>query len=203
MGQNELFIMTDQALNGVVSQIPDDKWSLPIPGWFKVGRAQEDMTLRRIINYHAYDDAWVPDILSGKTMEEADKSKYDGDLLGDDPKGNFAALVEAACQAVAKDYDPERLTHLTYGDFPAKEYLRHITSFRFFRIYDISKLIGILPKIPEDMVQAMWDQTRPSVEEWRKMGVYGPEIKVAGDASLEDRLMGLVGREPAARNEPN
>ncbi|MDE2314210.1 MAG: acyl-CoA dehydrogenase family protein, partial [Elusimicrobia bacterium] len=47
--------------------------------------------LREVINYHAYDDAWVPDMLAGSTMEAAGADKFDGDLLGDDPVGNFEA----------------------------------------------------------------------------------------------------------------
>jgi hypothetical protein len=49
------------------------------------------MTLRRIINYHAYDDAWVPEVLAGKTIAEVGM-KWDGDLLGDHPRLNFAGI---------------------------------------------------------------------------------------------------------------
>ena len=46
-------------------------------------------TLREIIGYHAYDDAWVPDMLAGRTMDEVGQDAFKGDLLGDDPKGSF------------------------------------------------------------------------------------------------------------------
>ena len=55
-----------------------------------------------MINYHAYDDSWVPDMLAGRTMEQAGKDKFDGDLLGTRPKDSFAAIVERACRAAER-----------------------------------------------------------------------------------------------------
>jgi hypothetical protein len=53
--------------------------------------------LREIVNYHAHDDAWVPDMLAGRTMDEAGRGKFDGDLPGEDPRARFALIVEKAC----------------------------------------------------------------------------------------------------------
>lgn len=44
----------------------------------------------------------------------------------------------------------------------------------------------------------MWDELLPEVENWRQMGVYGPAVPVPDDAPLQDRLLGLVGRDPHA-----
>ncbi|HUD11331.1 MAG TPA: TIGR03086 family protein [Candidatus Saccharimonadia bacterium] len=168
---------------------------MALPDWFQVGRTQEHPTLKVIVNYHAYDDAWLPDVLKGKTAAEVG-SKFDGDLLGDDPKGKFAKLVEAAIGAVQTCDDLARIVHLSYGDFPVREYLKHITSFRGFRSYDIARLIGADTTLPPDLVQGLWDKIGPKVEQWRGMGVYGPAVPVPADAPLQDRLLGMVGRNP-------
>jgi hypothetical protein len=42
----------------------------------------------------------------------------------------------------------------------------------------------------------MWDELAPEAEAWRAMGVYGPAVAVPDDASLQDRLLALSGREP-------
>src|SRR5919199_813370 len=97
MNEPEIFVLADQAMNHVVSQIRDDQWDMQMPPSFARRDRDTIPTLREIINYHAYDDAWVPDMLAGKTMEEAGQDKFQGDLLGDDPRGNFAAIVEKAC----------------------------------------------------------------------------------------------------------
>jgi uncharacterized protein (TIGR03086 family) len=191
--EQEVFILADQALKAVVDQIRDDQWDLVV---------RDDMTrtpgitLRQIINYHAYDDAWVPDVLAGKTKEEVG-DRYDGDLLGDHPKLNFASIAETAVLAVGDFDDPDRVVHLSYGDWPAREYLKHITSFRGLRAHDIAKFIGVDPTLPPDLVQGLWEEIAPSAEEWRKLGVYGPAVPVPEDAPLQDRLLGLTGRKPS------
>ena len=86
--------------------------------------------------------------------------------------------------------------HLSYGDFPARVYLKHITSFRGLRVYDIAKFIGANTTLPPDLVQGLWDEIEPHAEDWRKMGVYGPAVEVPEDAPLQDRLLGLTGRRP-------
>jgi uncharacterized protein (TIGR03086 family) len=193
MNEAEVFVLADRELNKVIQQIKDDQWDMEMPPSF-VRRGQDKVSLRQIVNYHAYDEAWVPDILAGKTMEEVGKDKFDGDLLGDDPKGNFAALVEKACQAAKNSDDPDRIVHLTYGDFPAREYLTHITWFRGSRVRDIAEVIGVNSKLSPELVQGLWDELSPHADEWRKMGVFGPEVKVAADADLETKLWALTGR---------
>lgn len=191
--EQEVFILANDALVRVVEQIKDDQWEMAIPEWFQVGRLQENMTLRKVINYHAYDDAWVPETLAGKTVEEVG-AKYDGDLLGDDPQASFREIVEKSNGAVRALDDPEKIVHLTYGEWPARDYLQHITSFRGFRAYDISKLIGADTRMSDDLVQGMWELLSPHAEEWRKMGVYREPVEVGDDADLQTKLLAMSGR---------
>ena len=193
MTEQDVFILADQALKAVVDQIRDDQWDQTVPDGMTP--RQPGSTLRAVVNYHAYDDAWVPDVLAGKTKEEVG-DKYGGDLLGDHPKLSFASIVETAVLAVRGFADPDRTVHLSYGDFPAREYLKHITSFRGLRAYDLAKFIRADTTLPDDLVQGLWDEIAPEAEQWREIGVYGPAVAVPADAPLQDRLMGLTGRQP-------
>jgi hypothetical protein len=193
-----VFVLADTALNHVVSKIKDDKWLMTMPSSFQTRRTDQRPTLREIINYHAYDDAWVPDMLAGRTMDEVGKDKFKGDLLGDDPKGNFAALVERACTAARELSDLDRVVHLSFGDFKAREYFWQINMFRGLRAYEIGKVIGADFTMPNDLVQGIWDEISPHAEEWRKIGVFSAVVPVPHGAPLVDRLLGLTGRDPYA-----
>jgi uncharacterized protein (TIGR03086 family) len=195
MNEQQIFILADRALDHVVSQIKDDQWTMKLPEWFETGHTQEELDLKKIINYHAYDEAWVPEVVAGKSLDEVGQ-KYDGDLLGSDPKASFSKLVDTAVEAVNAVTDTDQTVHLSYGDFPLSEYLKHITSFRGFRAYDIARLIGVDTTLPPELVQGMWDELSPEIDEWRKMGVYGPAVPVSSDAPLQDRLLGMAGRNP-------
>jgi uncharacterized protein (TIGR03086 family) len=191
--EQDVFILADETLKRVVDQIRDDQWDVVVPA--EMTPRLPGSTLRTVVNYHAYDDAWVPDVLAGRTIEEVGDT-WKGDLLGDHPKLNFASIVETAVLAVRRFGDLERAVHLTYGDYPAREYLKHITSFRGLRSYDIARFIGADTRLPDDLVQGLWDEIAPDAEEWRRIGVYGPAVEVPEDAPLQDRLLGLTGRRP-------
>jgi len=123
-------------------------------------------------------------------------STYDGDLLGNDPKGSYRRYSERAIAAALDLKDPEEGVHLSYGDFPAREYFKHITSFRGFRAYDLAKWIGTDTTLPPELVQGLWDEILPEIDMWRQIGVFGPPVPVPDNAPLQDRLLGMVGRDP-------
>jgi hypothetical protein len=196
MREPDVFVLADRALNRVVSQIREDQWEIVLPESFRTRRMDHTPTLREIINYHAYDDAWVPDMLAGQTMEQAGPEKFKGDLLGGDPLGSFAAIVEEACAAAEAFEDLHQTIHCSFGDYPARHYFWQINQFRALRAHDIAKVIGADPTLPEDLVQGIWEEISPNAEEWRAIGIFPAAIPVAQDAPLQDRLLGLTGREP-------
>jgi hypothetical protein len=190
--EKDVFILSENALADVFDQIRPEQWSERKPEWFQAGRLG-DATLREIVNYHAYDTAWVPEVLAGKTIVEV------GDVyehLKTDSECDYRALSKLAVEAARNLAEPDGVVHLSYGDFPAREYLKHITSFRGFRVYDVAKWIGVDTTMPPALVQGMWDELEPDMDTWREMGVYGPEVVVASDATLQDRLLGRAGRDP-------
>jgi uncharacterized protein (TIGR03086 family) len=195
MTEQEIFILADRTLEKVVKQIQPEQYNLIVPA--EITPRQPGSSLRQVINYHAYDDSWVPDVLAGKTAAEVG-DKYDGDLLGDDPAASFSRIVDKAVSVVEKYDDLSRKVHLSYGDFTAREYLIHITSFRGFRAYDLAKFIGADTELPPELVQGMWDELTPDMEDYRKMGVFGPAVEPPAHADLQARLIALSGRNPEA-----
>ena len=198
MTEQEVFILADRALNDVVAQIADDQWSMGMPPTFARRESAEPPTLREIVNNHAYDDAWVPDMLAGKMMDEVGKDKFKGDLLGADPKKAFSAIVDKACASVRIFDSPDMTVHTSFGDFPARSYLAQITYYRGLRVHDIAKVIGVDPTLSDELVRGLWDVLSPVADEWRGYGVFPAAVPVPADAPLHDRLLGLTGRDPNA-----
>jgi uncharacterized protein (TIGR03086 family) len=196
MNEAEVFVLADRTLNRVVAQIKADQWSMTMPESFLMQQRDDTTTLREIIAYHAYDDAWVPDMVAGRTMDEVGQDGFKGDLLGDDPKASFAAIVEKACRAAADLDDLDRTVHCSFGDYPAREYFWQINGFRGLRAHDIAEVIGVDCSLPPELVQALWDEISPHAEEWRSIGVFPAAVPVPDDAPLLDRLLGLTGRHP-------
>lgn len=198
MNEVAVFVLADRALNGVVGKIADDQWDVPMPPGFVRAGSDHIPTLREIINYHAYDDAWVPDMLAGRTMDEVGQDAFKGDLLGADPKASFATIAGKACAAAEALDDLDRTVHCSFGDFTAREYFWQINMFRGLRARDIAQVTGADPELPADLVQGIWDEISPNAEQWRAIGVFPAAVQVPASAPLLDRLLGLTGRDPYA-----
>jgi uncharacterized protein (TIGR03086 family) len=198
MNEADVFVLADRALNSVVAKIADDQWDIPLPPDFARAASEQVPTLREIINYHAYDDAWVPDMLAGRTMDEVGQGAFKGDLLGADPKASFAAVADKACAAALALDDLDRTVHCSFGDFTAREYFWQINMFRGLRARDIARVIGVDPRLPADLVQGIWEEISPHAEEWRAIGVFPAAVPVPAGAPLLDRLLGVTGRDPSA-----
>jgi hypothetical protein len=196
MAEPDVFQLADRALGRVVARIAPDQWEMILPSAFATRSRPEPPSLRSLVNYHAYDDAWVPDMLAGLTMEAAGSDKFDGDLLGDDPVTSFAAIVERSCAAAAAVTDLEAVAHLSFGDYSVREYFWQINQFRTLRAHAIAREIGVDPDLPAELVRGIWDEVSPHAEEWRSLGVFPAAVAVPEDAPLLDRLLGLTGRRP-------
>lgn len=193
MSEQELFLAADKHMKDVIDQIGDEHWDKQLPKGVSMNKP--DIKLRELINYHAYDEAWVPGVIAGKTADEVG-DKFDGDLLMDDPKGNYAKYFEAAQTAVKNLDNPEKTVHLSYGDYKAKEYLNHISTYRAFQSWHVAKFIGVDEKLPDDVVEGLWEHIMPQVEGLREMKVFGPEVEIGDDASRHDQLLAKAGFDP-------
>jgi uncharacterized protein (TIGR03086 family) len=193
MTEQEVFVLADRALQRVVAQIRDDQWELVVPD--EMTPRQPGWTLRQVVNYLAYDEAWVPDVLAGSTIDEVGTA-HDGDLLGADPQGSFARLADAARRAVERLADLDQQVHLSYGDWPAREYLAHVTFFRARRVCDIARFIDADPALPPALVQGLLDELEPRAEQWRRYGVIGAPLAPPADATPQERWLALTGHEP-------
>lgn len=205
MNEQRTFVNADRALNDVVGKIRDHQWDMEMPADFPT-RDDRTHTLRQITDYQAYDEAWIPSMMAGSVIAEvghdAFGGPFDNALLDGNPREQFGELVEASVRAVQAldEADLDRRTvHYSYGDYSAREALWHAIVFRAMRAHDIAKVIGADSALPDDLVQAVWDIVEPRAAEWRQIGVFGPELEVSEDSSLQDRLLGMTGRQPDGR----
>lgn len=189
MKQKELFLQADAALRSVIDRITPDELERPAPADWAV---TPDPTVRDVLAAHARDEAWVPDVLLGRTIEDAGGT-YDGDLLGADPIAAYDRLNDLATAAVREDLDPEKVVHLSYGDFTLREYLEHTSIYRAFQAWSIARHLGWDYALPAALVESLEEVIGPQVDGFRAMGVFPPEVSVPADADRETRLLGAVG----------
>ena len=94
-----VFLLADRAAVSVFSRISEPQWDVVLPPVFDMAGADQPTPLRAAINHYAYDNAWVPDMLAGRTMDEVGREQFDGDLLGANPAGALQQISAAATRA--------------------------------------------------------------------------------------------------------
>ena len=87
--------------------------------------------MRTLINYHAYDDAWVPDMLAGLTMDEAGVGQVRRrPLWARTPWRASRPSWTGPARRAAAVTDLDAVAHLSFGDYPVREYFWQINQFR-------------------------------------------------------------------------
>ncbi|MFO7691174.1 MAG: hypothetical protein R6W83_11595 [Cryobacterium sp.] len=199
MKQRELFLQADAALRSVIDRLTPEQLELPAPAeWTRVSHP----LLRDIIVDHARDEAWVPAVLAGRTIEEVGEN-FPTNLLGDeapsdDPLGDYLInkydrLNDIAAASVREDLNPERIVHLSYGDYPVGDYLLHASCYRAFQAWSIARFVGLDFELSAELVDSLWEQVVPQIDDLRALGVFGPPVEVPGGSGREIKLLGLAG----------
>jgi hypothetical protein len=165
-----------------------------LPPLFDMPGADRPLPLRQVLAHAAYDEAWIPDMLAGRTMDEVGRDAYDGDLLGDDPHGNMARIAERARAAAARVTDRDAVVHCGFGDVPAWDYFWQLNVARTLAAHDIARHLGAESPVSEELAKAMWEGTAPSADMWRSFGIYREEAPVPEGASWRARYLALTGR---------
>lgn len=194
----ELFVMAEQVLVEVVRRIRAEHWKIVIPPMYDMPGADQPMTLRRMVGNYAHDDAWVPGLLSGSTMDEMGRDRFDGDLLADGDA--LTRITDAACAAARTVTDGEATVHCSFGDTTTTDYLRQLSIARCFMAHHIAMHLGSRAcPLTEELARGMWEATQPDAERWRSIGVFRePLVPVPVDVSWRDRFLMCAGHDPHA-----
>lgn len=166
-----------------VDGAPPDSWGRPTPC--------TEWDVRALVNHVVGENLWIVPMLAGSTVAEVG-SALDGDLLGDDPKVAWHDSVGPALEAV--DRTPlEQTVHLSFGDFPAEEYLWQLTSDVLIHTWDLARATGQSEDLPGHLVEACARWFDNTEDAYRGAGAIGPRVEPAS-ADPAAVLLGRFGR---------
>src|SRR5215831_21226589 len=96
-----------------VSEIRGGQWDAATP--------DTEWCVRDLVSHLVSEDLWAPPLFAGSTISEVG-DRFDGDVLGADPQGSWRAASADALTAVDEPGVMDRTVHLSFGDFPGREY---------------------------------------------------------------------------------
>ena len=168
-----------------VRQIGGHQWQAATP--------DEDWTVRDLVNHVVGEDLWAPLLLAGSTIAEVG-DRLDGDVLGAEPGTAWTAASAAAVQAVQAGGAMDRIVHLSFGDFPGREYTLQLFAEHLIHAWDLARAIGADERLDPGLVTscASWFD---SVEDaYRSAGAIAARPPVPGDADAQAVLLARFGR---------
>jgi uncharacterized protein (TIGR03086 family) len=165
--------------------IRDDQWHLPTPC--------TDWSVRDLVNHLVYEDLWTPELFSGKTVADVG-DRYEGDLLGNDPRGAWEAAKSKALAAVQQPGALERQVHVSWGQISGEEYALQLFNDHLIHAWDLARAIGADERLDPELVEASYQLAKPREDELKQSGVFGPRVEPPPGADRQVQLLAIFGR---------
>lgn len=170
-------------LAGVVSTLTTDQLALPTncPGW----------DVRALLNHTLGTAVMFIEVNAGELAGEDA-----GDVVGDDAVGAVARTATANLDAWRAPCALDGMRAYPWGTFPATVGLVINVSEIAVHSWDVATATGQAVELDADAAQLVFDlYSNIPLDDLRAHGVFGAEVGVAPSAPVQDRLLGLLGRE--------
>ncbi|MFN2557568.1 MAG: TIGR03086 family metal-binding protein [Nitriliruptorales bacterium] len=172
----------------LVAGVPEHAWKNPTPC--------DDWNVRALVNHNVSENWWACELLAGRSIEDVG-DRFEGDLLGDEPREAYEASAEAVRRAVAPLEDLDSSVDVSYGPIPAREFLEHRYVDLVVHGWDLAVATDQDPEIPSELAESAFETMSAQREQVRESAGFGPEVEVPEDADTQTKLLGLLGRDPA------
>lgn len=183
----ELFAESIGRFADQVDEIGEDQWDAPTPC--------AEWDVHALVDHVCNEQLWAPHLVAGETIDQVG-DRYDGDCLGDDPKGTFRRAVEGSTAAFA-GADLDATVHLSFGDVPCRIYLEQMLTDAEVHGWDLAKGLGEAAELEPETASFLLPTMEAQEELIRSTGVFGSAVPVRDDADDEARLLALLGRDPS------
>jgi uncharacterized protein (TIGR03086 family) len=169
-----------------VSQIRDDQWGAdtPDPEW----------SVRDLVGHLVFEDLWAPPLFAGSTIGEIG-DRFDGDVLGADPKGAWLVASAHALEAADEPGAMDRVVHLSFGDFPGREYAMQLFADHLIHAWDLARAIGVDQRLNGGLVDACTTWFAAMEDAYRGAGAIAARPPVPGGADAQTQLLAMFGRQ--------
>ena len=135
-------------------------------------------------------------MVGGQTMVAGVLSGSDFTPASDGPAGQFAAATAAVLDASRLPGALEREIKSPMGTMPAGAFLMGSFMDVLIHGWDLAKATGQDTALPADLAEAYYAVFAPQIDGWRGTGNFGPAVPVPSGASAQDKLIGVMGRQP-------
>jgi uncharacterized protein (TIGR03086 family) len=181
----ELHAQALEATGAIVAGIASDRWHADTPcgGW----------DARALLNHVVSGNLWAAELAAGRTMEDVG-DRLDGDVLGPDPAGSYAASARVAAAAFRAPGALDAPCAVSYGPVPGSVYAGHRFMDVFIHGWDLAAATGQDTALDAGLVQACREVIEPQLEAFRGAGALAAPLPAPVGATGQTRLLAMLGR---------
>jgi uncharacterized protein (TIGR03086 family) len=136
---------------------------------------------------------WAPPLLAGSTVAEVG-DQFDGDVLGTDPKAAWTVASAEAVRAAEADGAMDRTVHLSFGDFPGRDYALQLFADHLIHAWDLACAIGADEHLDPELVDPCATWFAAVEDAYRSAGAVAERPPVPAGADAQTRLLAQFGR---------
>ena len=184
----DLYRRASDTFGANVHRVQPDQWDLPTPC--------TEWDVRTLVNHVVGENRWAVPLFGGGTIAEVG-DRFDGDLLGADPVAMWDESAAEALSVVDEMGAMERTVHLSFGDFPGREYAMQLFADLLVHGWDLARATGQDGTLDPELVAACAGWFAELAPAYREAGAVGPRPPVPGDADAQTLLLADFGRTAA------
>jgi uncharacterized protein (TIGR03086 family) len=168
-----------------VAGIPPDRWHAATPCKGRDAQA--------LLNHVVSGNLWAAELVAGATIESIG-DRLDGDVLGADPAGSYAASAKAAAAAFLRPGALDAPCAVSYGPVPGPVYAGHRFIDVFIHGWDLATATGQDTALDARLTEACRQIIEPQLELFRRAGALAAELPVPPDTTPQTRFLAMLGR---------
>ena len=183
----DLYEAAAQGFREALSAVKDDQMtsSTPCALW----------NVQALINHNVVTTAFVHGALTENNTIDS------GDVIGhplpeEGAVAAFDAGVAKVLDLIKESGSAEKQITTPFGPMKRVEFLMAPFMDLLIHRWDLAKGTGQNITLDSGLVEVCYAAFEPQMEGMRQMGIFGPAVEVAAGANMQDKLIGMMGRNP-------
>ena len=188
----EFFEKAVDQVNNVIAGLTQEQLAHPTPC--------SEWNIQELLNHLIGGAEMVVGCFSGQTLNITPGSSDSSYSTETQVAGLVQAYQTVVDQALQVAHEPgalERNIDTPLGDLPGALFLSFCSMDQFIHGWDLAKATSQDTKLDPQMAQICYSMCVPDMaDQGREAGVIGAVVAVPDDASIQDKLLGYMGRQP-------
>lgn len=155
-----------------------------------------EWTVKNLINHNINVQTYLHTMLTGGQMDPSAMSQVDGDLPSEGAEAALKSITDKVI-STANSMDLTTIVPTPFGEMPAGNFIMIPMFDMVIHRWDLASATGQNKSIDSSIAEICVGVLSPeALQGGRQMGAFGPEIVIPSSGSIQDKLLGSVGRTP-------